>query len=140
MIGGPESWSCWLPPGIVRVDTADTLAGQSWEILALAGAGNVRRRTACRVALVPGDGSGDLSGLQAQSVVTWGLSPRDSLTLSSLWEPVLCVQRALLRPDGGVVEPQELPLPPLPAPAEQLLPLLGIWLLRMPLTKLVLPW
>ena len=94
----------------------------------------------CRVALVPGNGGGDLSGLRAETVVTWGLSPRDSLTLSSLSEPVLCVQRALLRPDGGVVEPQELPLPRLPAPAEQMLPLLGLWLLRMPLTKLVFPW
>ena len=64
----------------------------------------------------------------------WTVAP-DSLTLSSLTEPVLCVQRALPRPDGTVVEPQELPLPPLPAPAEALLPLLGLWLLQMPLTE-----
>ena len=109
------------------VDTAEALAGQKLEILALAEESRGFRGVMCRVALVPGNGGGDLSGLRAETVVTWGLSPRDSLTLSSLSEPVLCVQRALLRPDGGVVEPQELPL-------------LGLWLLRMPLTKLVFPW
>ena len=140
MIGGPRGWSKWLPPGILRADTAETLTRRTWEILALAGEEGVRREITCRVALVPGSGCGALTGLRAQTLVTWGLSPRDSLTLSSLSEPVLCVQRALLRPDGGVVEPQELPLPRLPAPAEQMLPLLGLWLLRMPLTKLVFPW
>lgn len=140
IIGGPACWSGWLPPGILRVDTAEALAGQKLKILALAEESRGFRGVMCRVALVPGNGGGDLSGLRAETVVTWGLSPRDSLTLSSLSEPVLCVQRALLRPDGGVVEPQELPLPRLPAPAEQMLPLLGLWLLRMPLTKLVFPW
>lgn len=140
MIGGPRGWSKWLPPGILQADTAETLTRRTWEILALAGEGGVRREITCRVALVPGSGCGALTGLRAQTLVTWGLSSRDSLTLSSLSEPVLCVQRALLRPDGGVVEPQELPLPRLPAPAEQMLPLLGLWLLRMPLTKLVFPW
>ena len=57
--------------------------------------------------------------------MTYGLSHRDSLTLSSLAEPVLCVQRRLPRPDGGFIEPQEFPLPDLPAPAAELLPLLG---------------
>lgn len=140
MIGGPKSWSGWLPPGIVQVDSAEALAGRRLEILALVGESNGFREVTCRVALVPGSACGDLSGLRAEAVVTWGLSPRDSLTLSSLSEPVLCVQRALPRPDGGIVEPQELPLPPLPAPADQLLPLLGLWLLRMPLTKLMFPW
>ena len=60
---------------------------------------------------------------------------RDSLTLSSLAEPVLCVQRALPRPDGAVIDPQEFPLPPLPGPAEALLPILGLRLLQMPLTE-----
>lgn len=141
MIGGPRSWSGWLPPGILQVDTVQELKETNWEILAFAGGGGgIPREVVCRVALVPGNACGDLAGLQAEAVVTWGLSPRDSLTLSSLSDPVLCVQRALPRPDGGVVEPQELPLPRLPAPAEQLLPLLGLWLLRMPLTKLVFPW
>lgn len=140
MIGGPKDWSKWLPPGILHVDEAEKLPEREWEILAFAKAGIAGRKMVCRVALVPGNGCGGLLGLQADTLVTWGLSSRDSLTLSSLSEPVLCVQRALPRPDGGVVEPQELPLPRLPAPAEQMLPLLGLWLLRMPLTKLVFPW
>ena len=70
----------------------------------------------------------------ADTVITYGLSSRDSLTLSSLEEPVLCIQRTLPRPDGAAIEPQEIPLPPLLEPAEQLLPLLGLWLLQMPLT------
>ena len=55
-------------------------------------------------------------------------------TLSSLTEPVLCVQRQLPRPDGTVIEPQEFPLPALPGPAAELLPLLGARLLRLPQT------
>lgn len=141
LIGGPKSWGGWLPPGILQVGSAEELTERNWDILAFAGdGGSMPQTVACRVALVPGNGCGDLTGLQAETVVTWGLSPRDSLTLSSLSDPVLCVQRALPRPDGGMVEPQELPLPQLPAPAEQMLPLLGLWLLRMPLTKLVFPW
>ena len=72
--------------------------------------------------------------ITAETVVTYGLSPRDSLTLSSLAEPVLCVQRQLPRPDGTVIEPQEFPLPALPGPAAELLPLLGARLLRLPQT------
>lgn len=141
LIGGPQSWGGWLPPGILQVGSAEELTERNWDILAFVGdGGSMPQTVSCRVALVPGNGCVDLTGVQAETVVTWGLSPRDSLTLSSLSDPVLCVQRALPRPDGGVVEPQELPLPRLPAPAEQMLPLLGLWLLRMPLTKLVFPW
>ena len=82
-----------------------------------------------------------LARVRAETVVTCGLSQRDSLTLSSLSEPVVCLQRALLRPDGGTVEPQEFPLPPdLPAPAEALLPLFGLRLLQMPLTEPPFSW
>ena len=73
-------------------------------------------------------------------MVTYGLSPRDSLTLSSLREPVLCVQRSLPLPDGAVIEPQEIPLRDLPLPAEQILPLLGLRLLQMPLTGDAFLW
>ena len=89
----------------------------------------------CRVLLLPGGSPLELASLaDTECLITYGLSNRDSLTLSSLEEPVLCVQRTLPRPDGSVVEPQELPLNGLPAPAEELLPLLGLYLLRMPLT------
>ena len=45
------------------------------------------------ILLLPGDCP--RSDLRAGTVVTYGLSPRDSITLSSLREPVLCVQRTL---------------------------------------------
>lgn len=97
-----------------------------------------RQKLRCGMLLVPGTGMP--RGIQAETVVTYGLSHRDSLTLSSLSEPVLCVQRALPRLEGGNVEPQEIPLPPLPGEAETLLPLLGMRLLRMPLTAMSAPW
>ena len=70
-----------------------------------------------------------------ECLITYGLSSRDSLTLSSLEKPVLCIQRTLPRPDGSIMEAQEIPLGILPAPAEEILPLLGLRVLRMPLTE-----
>lgn len=98
-----------------------------------------RAETALRDAVGSGDRNapGDPGGNGGDPM---GLSHRDSLTLSSLSEPVLCVQRALPRLEGGSVEPQEIPLPPLPGEAETLLPLLGMRLLRMPLTAMSAPW
>ena len=40
----------------------------------------------------------------------------------------------------GVVEPQEFPLPELPAPAAELLPLLGLRLLQLPQTSAPFVW
>ena len=76
--------------------------------------------------LAPGDCS--LAGFSAGTVVTYGLSPRDSITLSSLTEPVLCVQRALPLACGGVLEPQEFPMPGVSA-LQTLLPWVGVRLL-----------
>lgn len=64
----------------------------------------------CRTVLLPG-GAGSLS-LRAASAVSYGASPRDSLTLSSregdtLWA---ALQRELVTVDGRVVERQEFPL------------------------------
>lgn len=130
----PAWWTPHLPVGVLRAERAEELAGQAWTLLALPrGAGaepGTGKTLRCRILLTPGDRPPEA---EAESVITFGLSPRDSLTLSSLAEPVLCVQRALPRPDGAVVEPQEFPLPALPAPAEELLPLLGLRLLYMPL-------
>jgi hypothetical protein len=119
------------------------LAEQTWDLLALTptGCGQLETAARCRCALVAGDCPAEkLTLVRAETVIPYGLSPRDSLTLSSLREPVLCVQRALTRPDGAVIETQEFPLPPLPASAEELLPLLGLWLLQMPLTGLRSLW
>ena len=127
--GCPEVWTHLLPPGTCR----DPREIRLWPLLAWTGLVRKPEGLRCRILLAPGDGS--LEGIRAETVVTCGLSPRDSLTLSSLWRPVLCVQRSLPRPDGGTIEPQEFPLPPLPAPPELLLPLLGLRLLQMPLTE-----
>lgn len=64
----------------------------------------------CRTVLLPG-GTGGLP-LRAASAVSYGPSPRDSLTLSSregdtLWA---ALQRELVTVDGRVVERQEFPL------------------------------
>ena len=133
----PSDWKGLLPPEVLGAVRPEELSGQVWELLALTEPGCRslgRTPLLCRILLVPGNCPAALPDrLGAEAVITYGLSSRDSLTLSSLTEPVLCIQRALPRPDGTVVEPQELPLPPLPAPAEQLLPLLGLQLLQMPL-------
>ena len=135
----PDRWRDWLPPGTLR-PAGGEVGRIPWDLLALTPEGCgclAESRLRCRILLAPG---GCRVPEGAGTVVTCGLSHKDSLTLSSLAEPVLCIQRALPRPDGSVIEPQELPLPPLPEPAEGLLPLLGLWLLQMPLTKKGLVW
>ena len=132
----------WLDP-----ERPEELARCRWDLLTLTQGGCASLESirelfcTCETLLVPGDCPPELvRRVAAETVVTFGMSPRDSLTFSSLEEPVLCVQRRLPRPDGGTVEPQELPLPPLPGPTEELLPLLGARLLQMPLTSQLIPW
>lgn len=67
---------------------------------------------ACRTVLLPGDAGELLDGLRAASAVSYGTSPRDSLTISSregdrLWA---ALQRELVTVGGQVVERQEFPL------------------------------
>lgn len=144
MEGAIFGWVGWLPPGIRRLNAVEELGGHAWALLALTASGCEKlgeQPVQCRALLVPGDcPPARLACVRAENVITYGLSPRDSLTLSSLRSPVLCVQRALPRPDGKVVEPQEFPLPDLHAPAERLLPLLGLQLLQMPLTAAPALW
>ena len=64
----------------------------------------------CRTVLLPGGMGGVLP--RAASAVSYGVSPRDSLTISSregdtLWA---ALQRELVTVDGRVVERQEFPL------------------------------
>ena len=136
----PVAWLGLLPPGVLGAESPAGLAGRTWDLLALTRRGREtlgRAEVSCRVLLIPGDSP---LPLRAETVITCGLSPRDSLTLSSLTEPVLCVQRSLPRPDGAVIEPQEFPLPSLPGPPEELLPLLGLRLLLMPLAEPPVLW
>ena len=134
----PPTWEPWVSPWTRILRGEAELSEQTWGILLLP-PGTVRGRQAvpisCACLLVEGTCPAELlSSVKTAHVVTYGMSPRDSLTLSSLREPVLCVQRSLIRPDGTVIEPQELPLGELPLPPEQMLPLLGLQLLQMPLT------
>ena len=64
----------------------------------------------CRTVLLPGELGG--APLRAASAVSYGVSPRDSLTVSSrddggLW---VALQRELVTVDGRIVERQEFPL------------------------------
>ena len=140
----PRAWERLLPPGVRRAETAAELEGRNWDLLALTAGGCVavgKRVVRCRILLLPGDWERPLpTGLAAEAVVSYGLSARDSLTLSSLTEPVLCVQRQLPRPDGTWIDPQEFLLPVLPGPAEVLLPLLGVRLLQIPLDRNPFAW
>ena len=66
----------------------------------------------CDMVLLPGNATWPPGALRARSAVSYGLSGRDTLTLSSkegqrLW---VAVQRDLVRLDGTVLERQELPV------------------------------
>ena len=66
----------------------------------------------CQTVLLPGSKSMLLEQICAKSAVSYGLSGRDTITLSSrrgdrLW---VAVQRELVRLDGTVLERQELPV------------------------------
>lgn len=76
---------------------------------------------ACRTVLLPGDAGAPPEGLRAASAVSYGLSARSSLTISSregdkLWA---ALQRELVTVGGRVVERQEFPLT-VPREAEEL--------------------
>jgi len=67
----------------------------------------------CRTVLLP-DSAGSLArSLLADRAVSYGLSGRDTITVSSLEENRICVavQREIIRLDGGLVERQELVVP-----------------------------
>ena len=137
----PPAWERWLPPGVRSIRSVEELGSRQWGLLVLTPEGGLlagETVLSCRELLLPGECR--TAAVPAETVVTYGLSRRDSLTLSSLCQPLLCVQRTLPRLQGPPVEPQELPLERLPLPAESLLPLLGAWLLQMQQTELHLPW
>ena len=77
----------------------------------------------CRTVLLPGGMGGVLP--QAASAVSYGTSPRDSITVSSREGDILwaALQRELVTVDGQVVERQEFPLRL--EPGEEELPVLA---------------
>lgn len=122
-----------LLPSLRPVGEARELLGRRWALLVLNEAGCRRlppSRVRCRQVLLPGAcGAQVLPCIEAETFVTYGLSIRDSLTYSSLSQPVLCIQRTLLRLDGTLIEPGELPLPHGWRAEEEGLALLGAELL-----------
>ena len=122
-------WEHLLPLGLRQLRDPWAACRGQWDFLALTPLGCrmlAGQAVTAAVLLLPGDCGAN--GFRAETVVTYGLSPRDSITFSSLREPVLCVQRALPLLRGGVLEPQEFPLPGL-AGAEGLLPCVSARLL-----------
>jgi hypothetical protein len=134
--GGEAALCQLLPEGVRKLSDPEELREKRWDLLALTrdGCGILEGGTlicGCGTLLLPGDlGALALGRVRAERVIGYGLSSRDSLTLSSLGEQaVLCVQRQLPRPDGGTVEPQEIPLPALELKPEELLAVFGVRLL-----------
>lgn len=67
----------------------------------------------CRMVLLPGSAGPLVRAFEAKSAVSYGTSPKDTITISSVEEEKLClaIQRELVTVNGGVVERQELVLP-----------------------------
>jgi len=85
------------------------------ELIVLAPGAALPRPCVCRCALVPDTANARaLRALTADAAVSYGLSKRCSLTLSSLepQRPVLALQREIATLTGIVLERQELPLRP----------------------------
>jgi hypothetical protein len=114
--GGPEV-------GICRFDTVSAMHGFCPDVLVLSPAAasdgkSAEGRTACGIALLPGDAAGptasaaatSAAGIDAGCVVTYGMSPKNTITLSSISETVcvLALQRELLTAAGDVLERQEI--------------------------------
>lgn len=102
-----------------------------------AGAGAVD----CRTVLLPG-GAGPLArALRTGQAVSYGTSPRDTLTFSSLEGDRICLalQRELVTLQGTVVEQQEmvLPFPPEASPLPFLATAGTLLLLGMPPEQLM---
>ena len=66
----------------------------------------------CRAMLIPGRLAELADGLTATWAVSFGLSPKDSLTLSSMGEETihLALQREVITLTGQRLDPQEFPL------------------------------
>ncbi|SMC76748.1 hypothetical protein [Papillibacter cinnamivorans] len=83
----------------------------------------------CGAALIPGVHASSVGArIRTKSAVSYGMSPRDTITLSSIndTQTVVALQRELVTLDGAVLERQELPLKrPLPGSADDLMAAVG---------------
>lgn len=108
-----------MPPEAARLSAGRhpaELAGEALDLLVIApgatgwaGAGAVE----CRTVLLPGSAGPLARALRTGQAVSYGTSPKDTLTFSSLEGSQICLalQRELVSLEGTVVEQQELVLP-----------------------------
>ena len=91
-------------------------SGDNAETIVLIGnriAETVLPRLDCQILLVPGERERDFPQICAKTIVTYGLSQKDSITISSVSadELVLAIQREMRTLSGQKIEEQEIPLP-----------------------------
>lgn len=108
-----------MPPNAAQLRSGRhpaELAGEPLDLLTVApgaigwaGAGAVE----CRAVLLPGSAGPLARALRTGQAVSYGTSPKDTLTFSSLEGDQICLalQRELVTLEGAVVEQQELVLP-----------------------------
>lgn len=82
----PDAWEFLLPAGVCHLRDAGSVCRKRWDLLTLTPMGCALlpepAAVTAGILLLPGDCP--RSDLRAGTVVTYGLSPRDSITLSSL--------------------------------------------------------
>lgn len=124
---------------VVALSGVGEAAERCWALLALCDTPSVQIADAlcCDTLLLPGRSDpAAVRAIAPRQVIGYGLSPRDTLTLSSLaaGRALLCIQRSVLTLHGTLLEAQEVPLPQHLAalPGEQALLLAGIELLCNP--------
>ena len=117
-----------------QADHPSLLAGEPCDLLVVsphavgwAGAAALR----CQTVLLPGSLGTPAGSLWAERAVSYGLNPKDTLTVSSIEGDRISValQRGLIRLDGEVVEEQEIVLPYADEPPELVLARVGVELL-----------
>lgn len=100
-------------PGEILIRSLSSMAdlqSSKPDILVLPAGGALAKsplRSSCGILLLPGDADAD--GVHAECVVTYGMSPKNSITLSSISEEmcVLALQRELITAKRDVLERQE---------------------------------
>ena len=107
-----------LPPALLdRADlcpAGSLAAGEILDLLVVSPdwTGENRSVSPCRAMLIPGRLAHLAEGLTAAWAVSFGLSPKDTLTLSSMGEETICLalQREIVTLTGQRQDPQEFPL------------------------------
>lgn len=101
---------------ITRGEQLDSFSG-AYDLFVVAHSGLERLSSppdiCCRALLVPGNVPGQtIAGIRSKWVVSYGLSGKDSITMSSLEKnaAVLALQRELMTLQDEVIERQELPI------------------------------